>query len=74
MKVVEYWQWRYREPKSGRMCRCGTHMTEAQAAQYPGARRISSTKLMVPMEDFADTTPGVHDPVEPDRGGKGADS
>ena len=66
MKLVEYWRWRYRDPKTGRICRTGIHMTELQAAQYMDARRIEGTKLLVAVEDFADTTPGVHHPLEPD--------
>jgi len=66
MKLVEYWRWRYRDPETGRMCRSGIHMTQEQAGQYADATRIDGTLLMVPAEDFADTTPGVRHPIEPD--------
>lgn len=65
-RVVEYWQWRYRDPGTGRKCRTGIPMTEEQAAQYPDAQRIEGTMLLVTLEDFADTTPGVHHPLEPE--------
>ena len=67
MTKVEYWGWRYRDPKTGRMCRTKTHMTEEQAAKaHPGAKRVDGTMLLLAVEDFVDTTPGVHHPITPD--------
>ncbi len=66
MKLVKYWHWRYRDPKTRRRCRTSIPMTDEQAAQYADARRIEGTMLLVAVEDFDDTTPGVHHPLEPE--------
>ena len=68
MRKVEYWQWRYRDPKTGRMCRTRILLTEEQAAKYPQAERIGSTMLLLAVDEpeFEETTPGVRQPKEPD--------
>lgn len=65
MKQVEYWRWRYRDPKSGRICRTMFQLTEEEAAQYPEAERIEGTLLMREVDEdpeFADTAPRVFRP------------
>jgi len=60
-KLVEYWRWRYRDPKSGRVCRTLFQLTEQEAARLPEAERIEGTMLLreVDADDFADTGPEV---------------
>jgi len=60
-KLVEYWRWRYRDPKSGRVCRTLFQLTEQEAARLPEAERIEGSMLLreVDADDFADTGPEV---------------
>jgi hypothetical protein len=60
MKLVEHWRWRYRDAKTGRVCRTSFHLTADEAEQrFPGAQRIegSMTQRDVDSPDFADTAP-----------------
>ena len=61
-KFVEYWRWRYRDPKTGRMCRTLFQLSEREAAELPQAERIEGSMLLreVDGDDFPDTGPEVH--------------
>jgi hypothetical protein len=61
-KFVEYWRWRYRDPKTGRICRTLFQLTESEAAELPQAERIEGSMLLreVDADDFPDTGPEVH--------------
>jgi hypothetical protein len=61
-KLVEYWRWRYRDPKTARICRTLFQLTEREASELPGAERIEGSMLLREMddEDFPDTGPEVH--------------
>jgi len=61
-KLVEYWRWRYRDSKTGRVCRTLFQLTEAEAQALPEAERISGSMLLreVAADDFPDTGPDVH--------------
>jgi hypothetical protein len=64
MKLVECWRWRFRDPKSGRMCRTMYVLSEEEAGKFVDAERIPGTLLMREVDefDFADTTPHVGSP------------
>jgi len=64
MKKVEYWRWRYRDPRSGDICRTMFQLTAEEAARYPEAERIAGSMLLREVDDseFADTTPRVFPP------------
>ena len=59
---VEYWRWRYRDPKTGRICRTLFHLSEREAAELPRAERIEGSMLLreVDEDEFPDTGPEVH--------------
>jgi hypothetical protein len=61
--TVEYWQWRYLDLKTGRMCRTVFRLTDKEAAELPEAERIEGTMLLreVEVDEFDDTGPGVHE-------------
>jgi len=61
-KLVEYWRWRYRDPKTGRVCRTLFQLTEAEARKLPDFERIPGSMLLreVEADDFPDTGPDVH--------------
>gem|GEM_PF-2342455 len=61
-KLVEYWRWRYRDPKTGRICRTLFQLTEREAAELSQAERIEGSMLLreVDADDFPDTGPEVH--------------
>lgn len=61
-KLVEYWRWRYRDPKTGRVCRTLFQLTEAEAQNLPDAERIPGSMLLreVDSDDFPDTGPDIH--------------
>ena len=60
MKKVEYWRWRYRDPKTQRVCRTMFQLTAAEAATLPEAVRIEGTMLLREVDDdFEDTGPQV---------------
>ena len=62
MKQVEYWRWRYRNPKTGQINRTMFQMTAAEASRYPEAERIAGTMLLRDVEDdFRDTLPAVRE-------------
>lgn len=60
-KFVEYWRWRYRDPKTGRICRTLFQLSEREAAELPDAQRIEGSMLLreVDADDFPDTGPEV---------------
>lgn len=60
MKKVEYWRWRYRDPKTQRVCRTMFQLTAAEAALLHEAVRIEGTMLLREVDDdFDDTSPSV---------------
>ena len=61
-KFVEYWRWRYRDPKTGRMVRTLFQLSEREAAELPQAERIEGSMLLreVDADDFPDTRLEVH--------------
>jgi hypothetical protein len=61
-KFVEYWRWRYRDPKTGRICQTLFQLSEKEAAELPQAERIEGSMLLreVDDDDFPDTGPEVH--------------
>jgi hypothetical protein len=61
-KLIEYWRWRYRDPKTGRVCRTLFQLTEAEARKLPEAERIAGSMLLrgVETDDFPDTGSDVH--------------
>ena len=61
-KFVEYWRWRYRDPKTGRICRTLFQLSEQEAAELPEAERIEGSMLLreVDSDDFTETGPEVH--------------
>ncbi len=58
---MEYWRWRYRDLKTGRICRTVFQFTAEEASKYPEAERIEGTLLLrdVDDDDEEDTEPGV---------------
>ena len=64
MKLVECWRWRFRDSKSGRMCRTMYALCEEEAKTFPEAERIPGTLVMreVHDNDFSDTLPEVSCP------------
>ena len=66
MKLVECWRWRFRDPKSGRMCRTMYALSAAEAKKLPEAEAIPGTLILreVPESDFVDTLPGIGSPAE----------
>ena len=65
-KLVEYWRWRYRDSKTGRVCRTLFQLTEAEAQALPEAERIPGSMLLreVEADEFPDTGAGVHPVTE----------
>ncbi len=61
MKRVEYWRWRYRDLKTGRICRTVFQLTAEEASKYPETERIERTMLLRDVDDDEDedTEPGV---------------
>ena len=61
-KFVEYWRWRYRDPKTGRICRTLFQLSEREAGELPQPERIEGSMLLreVEADDLADTGPEVH--------------
>ena len=64
MKLVEYWRWRYRDPRTGAIKRTMFQLTADEAARYVDAERIDGTMLLREVEEsgFPDTTPRVFPP------------
>ena len=60
--VKEYWRWRYRDPRSGRICRTTFQLTEDGASGLLEAERIEGSMSLLEVEDddFAETGPDVH--------------
>jgi len=42
-KFVESWRWRYRDPKTGRICRTLFQLSEREAGELPQAERIEGS-------------------------------
>lgn len=59
MKQVEYWRWRYRDLKTGRMCRTMFQLTAEEASRYPDAERIDGTMLLREVDEDEVTEPAV---------------
>ena len=61
MKTVECWRWRFRDAKTGRICRTMYALSEEEAEKFPQAERVPGTLILreVDENDFADTLPGI---------------
>lgn len=61
-KRVELWHWKYRSPKTGRMCRTLLPVSDQEAALYPNAERVEGTCLVIETDDppFSETTPRAY--------------
>ena len=61
MKTIEYWIWRYRDPKSGEMRRTRFPLSAAEVALlHPKAERIEGTMTLRELyDDERDTVPGI---------------
>lgn len=62
VRFVEYWRWRYLDPKTGRTCRTAYQMSAQEAATtLANAEPIPGTMLLREVQDdgFADTGPDV---------------
>jgi hypothetical protein len=59
---VEYWRWRYRDPKTGRLCQTLFQLSEREAAEFPPAERIEGSMSLreAKADDFRDTGPEAH--------------
>lgn len=69
-KFVEHWRWRYRDAKTGRICRNLFQLSERGAAELPQAERIEGSMSLreVDEDEFPDTGPEVHRVIlEPQR-------
>lgn len=53
MALIEYWRWRYKDPKTGGVCRTVFQLTAEEAAKYVDAERIPGTMLLREVEDEA---------------------
>lgn len=51
MKEVEYWRWRYRDVRTGQICRTMFQLTAEEAATYPEAERIAGSMLIRTVAD-----------------------
>ena len=51
MKKVEYWRWRYRDLRTGQICRTMFQLTAEEAARYPEAERIEGSMLLREVDD-----------------------
>ncbi|HEX2541634.1 MAG TPA: hypothetical protein VHM00_11200 [Caldimonas sp.] len=60
-RTVEYWRWRYRDPKTGRICRTLFQLSEAEASKLHDAERIDGSMLLreVDTDEFPETGPEV---------------
>ena len=68
MKQVEYWRWRYRDLKTGRICRTMFQLTAEEASKYADAERIDGTMLLREVDEDEDTEPAVFRPDTTIRG------
>jgi hypothetical protein len=59
MKEVEYWRWRYRDVRTGQICRTMFQLTAEEAAKYPEAERIAGSLLIRTVDGDAE---GVRQP------------
>lgn len=61
-KLVEYWRWRYRDAKTGRILRTLFQLTDVEAAKLPKAERIAGSMLLreLDAEDLPDSGPEDH--------------
>ena len=51
MKTIEYWRWRYRDVRTGQICRTMFQLTAEEAAAYPEAERIDGSMLLREVDD-----------------------
>ena len=54
---VECWRWRYRDARTGRICRTTFVLSAEQASGLMDAQRIPGSMSMRDVADFADTMP-----------------
>ena len=62
-RVQQYWQWRYRDSKSGQICETTVQLTEEEATQLSeAAERIEGSMSLVEMDldEFPETGPEIH--------------
>jgi hypothetical protein len=61
-RVQEYWQWRYRDSKSGQIRETTVQLTEEEATRLPEAERVEGSMSSVEMDlgEFPETGPEVH--------------
>ena len=61
-RVQQYWQWRYRDSKSGHVHETTVQLTEADATRLPEAEKIEGSMSLVEMDldEFPETGPEVH--------------
>ena len=61
MKTVEYWIWRYKDPRSGQMRRTAFPLSAVEAtSRYPGAQPVEGTRTLREVYDHErDTVPNV---------------
>ena len=61
MKTVECWRWRFRDAKTGRICRTMYALSEEEAEKFPHAERVPGTLILreVDENDFVDTLPDI---------------
>ena len=64
MKEVEYWRWRYRDVRTGQICRTMFQLTAEEAAKYPEAERIAGSLLIRTVDcDAEGVRPPPHAPA-----------
>ena len=51
MKTIEYWRWRYRDVRTGQICRTMFQLTAEEAVGYPEAERIDGSMLLREVAD-----------------------
>jgi hypothetical protein len=63
MKTEEYWRWRYRDIKRGRICRTVFPCSFEEAVRlYPDAERIEGTMILHEVaEEASERAPGMGD-------------
>ena len=61
-RVEHYWQWRYRDSKSGQIHETTVQLTEEEATRLLEAEKIegSMSSVEVNLDDFPETGPEIH--------------
>jgi len=60
-RAIEFWRWRYRDPKSGNIMRTMFQLTADEAGSFPEAKRIEGSMVLREAEppDFQETIPQI---------------